>query len=97
LLFVKYNYNDHVKEDGSAGHVIHMGEKNAHKAFIGKPERKRPLGTSRRKWENNIKIYLSEIGWSGMDCIQLTQGKDRWRAFLNTIIKLRLDKILGNS
>jgi hypothetical protein len=56
VLFAKYNYNDHVKEDGSAGHVEHMGEKKyAHRALVEKPERKRQLGRPRRKRENNTK------------------------------------------
>jgi hypothetical protein len=97
VLFAQYNYNDHIKENESAGHVEHMGEKkNAHRALVGKPERTRPLDRPRHKREDNIKMHLKEIGWSGMDCIHLTQGRDKWRALLNTIINLRLDKILGN-
>jgi hypothetical protein len=70
-----------------AGHVIHMGEKkNTHRALSRKPERKRLLGRPRRKWEGNIKIYLREIGWAGMDCIHLTQGRDKWRVLLKTIL-----------
>jgi hypothetical protein len=48
--------------------------------FVGKPEGKKPLGRPRRRWEDNIKIHLQEVGREGMDVIQLTQDRDRWRA-----------------
>jgi hypothetical protein len=55
-----------------AGHVARMGEKrNAYGILVGKPEGKRPLEIPRRRWVNNIKIYLREIGWDGMDWIDL--------------------------
>jgi hypothetical protein len=47
-------------------------EKTAYRILVGKPERKRPLGRPRRRWVNNIKIDLSELGWDGMDWIDLT-------------------------
>jgi hypothetical protein len=55
-----------------------MGEKrNAYKILVGKPEGKRPLGRPRRRWVGNIKIYLREIGWDGMDWIDLAQDRDQ--------------------
>jgi hypothetical protein len=55
-----------------------MGEKsNACRIVVGKPEVKRPLERCRRRWENNIKMYLGEIGWGGMDWIDLTQDRDQ--------------------
>jgi hypothetical protein len=55
-----------------------MGEKrNAYRILVGKPEVKRPLGTPRRKWVNNIKMYVREIGWDDMDWIDLAQVRDR--------------------
>jgi len=54
------------------GHVAHMEEmRNVCKSLIGKPEGKRPLGKPRRRWENNITIYLRETGLEGMDCMKL--------------------------
>jgi hypothetical protein len=57
--------------------------------LMGKPELKRPLGRHRRKWEDNIKIDLREVGWVGIDWIDLTQDTDQWRALVNTVINLR--------
>jgi hypothetical protein len=72
-----------------AGHVARMGEKrNPYRISVGKPEGKRPLGRPRRKWVDNIKMDLGEIGWGGMDWIDLAQDMDRWRAFVNTIMNL---------
>jgi hypothetical protein len=58
--------------------------------LVGKPEGKRPLGKPRRKWEDNIKIDLQEVGCGGMDWIELTQDRDRWRAPVNTAMNFRV-------
>jgi hypothetical protein len=50
-----------------AGHVARMGEKNAYRILVGNPEGKRPLGSPRRRWVDNIKMDLREIGWDGGD------------------------------
>jgi hypothetical protein len=61
-----------------AGHVALMGEKrNAYRILVGKPEGKRPLGRPRSRWVGNIKIDLREIGWDGMDCIDLIHDRDQ--------------------
>jgi hypothetical protein len=74
-----------------AGHVARMGEKRyAYRILVGKPEGKRPLGRPRRRWVDNIKIDLREIGWNGMDWIDLAQDRDRWRALVNTVMNLRV-------
>jgi hypothetical protein len=57
---------------------------------VGEPGGKRPLGRPRRKWVDNIKMDLMEIGWDGMDWIELAQDKDQWRALVNTVMKLRV-------
>jgi hypothetical protein len=68
-----------------------MGEKrNVYRIFVGKPERKRPVGRSRRRWEDNDKIDLREIGWDGMDSIDLAQDRDQWRAVVNMVMHLRV-------
>jgi hypothetical protein len=56
---------------------------------VGKPEGKRPLERPRRKWVDNIKMDLAEIGWGGVDWIGLAQDKDKWRALVNSVMNLR--------
>jgi hypothetical protein len=74
-----------------AGHVARMGEKwNAYRVLVGKPEGKRPLGRLRRRWVDNIKMDLREVGWDGMDWIYLTRDRDRWRALVNAVMNLRV-------
>ena len=57
---------------------------------MGKPEGKRPLGRPRRRWKENIKMDLQEVGCGGMDWIDLAQDKDRWRALANAVMNLRV-------
>jgi hypothetical protein len=57
---------------------------------VGKPEGKRPLGRSRRRWVNNIKMDLRKIISGGMDWIDVAQDRDQWRALVNTIMNLRV-------
>jgi hypothetical protein len=67
-----------------------MGEKrNAYRILVGKPDGKRPLGRPERRWVDNIKMDLTEIGWNGMDWIDLSQDKGQWRALVNTVMYLR--------
>jgi hypothetical protein len=67
-----------------------MGEKRAaYRILVGKPEGKRPLGRTRR-WEDSIKMDLREIGWGGMDWIDLVQDRDQWKAIVNTVMNLRV-------
>jgi hypothetical protein len=68
-----------------------MGERRgAYRALVGKPEGRRPLGRHRSRWEDNIKMDLREVGWGGMDWINLVQDRDRWRALLNAVKNLRV-------
>jgi hypothetical protein len=67
------------------------GEKNnACRISVETPERKRPLGRPRRRWVDNIKTDLREIGWDGMDWIDLAQDRDQWKALVNTVMNLRV-------
>jgi hypothetical protein len=67
-----------------------MGERCAYRALVGKPEGRRPLGKSRRRWEDNIKMDLREAGWGGVDWIDLAQDRDRWRVLVYTVMNLRV-------
>jgi hypothetical protein len=74
-----------------AEHVARIGERrDIHRILVGKPEEKRPLGITRRRWEDNIEMDIQEVGCGGMDWIELAQDRDRWRAILNVIMKLRV-------
>jgi hypothetical protein len=67
------------------------GEKrNAYRILVGKPEGKSPLGRPRCRWEDNIRMDLREIGWGFMDCIDLVQDWDQWRALVNTVMSFRV-------
>jgi hypothetical protein len=72
-----------------AGHVALMGAKqNACRLLVGKPEEKRPLERPRRRWVDNIKMDLLEIGCGGVDWIGLAQDRDKWRALVNAAMNL---------
>jgi hypothetical protein len=73
-----------------AGHVARMGDKrNAYKLLVGKPEGKRPLGRPRRRWVDNIRMNLGEMGWGDVDWIGLAKDRNRRRAFVNSVLNLR--------
>ena len=57
---------------------------------VGKPEGKRPLGRPRRRWEENIKMDLQEVGGGGGDWVELAQDRDRWQALVNTVMNFRV-------
>ena len=73
-----------------------MGEgRGVHRVLVGKPEGKKPLGRSRRRWEDNIKMDLQEVGRGCGDCMELAQDRYRWRALVSTVRKLRVPKMRG--
>ena len=74
-----------------AKHVARMGERRGvYRVLVGKRDGKRPLGRSRNRWEDNIKMDLQEMGYGGMDWIDLAQDRDRWRALVNAVMNLRV-------
>jgi hypothetical protein len=76
---------------GWTGHVTRKGKKrNAYRVLVGKPDGKRPLGRPRRRWVDNIKMDLRELGWDGMVWIDLAQDRDQWRAHVNAVMNLRV-------
>ena len=74
-----------------AGRVARVMEmRGIFRVLLWKPEGKRPLGRPRRRWEDNIKMDLLEVGCGGMDWIELAQDRDRWRALVNAVMNLRV-------
>jgi hypothetical protein len=68
-----------------------MGEsRGLYSVLVGKSEGKKPLGILRRRWEDNIKMDLQEMGYWGLDWIELVQDRDRWRARVNAVMNLRI-------
>jgi 3-oxoacyl-ACP reductase-like protein len=61
-----------------------------YRILVGKPEGKRPLGRPRRRWEDNIRMDLQEVGCVGMDWIGLAHYRNRWRAIVNAVMNLRV-------
>ena len=76
------------------GHVERMGEKKGvYRVLVGKPERKRPLGRPRRRWEDTIKMDLQEAGFGVMDWIELAQDRGWWRELVNSVMNLGFHKM----
>jgi hypothetical protein len=74
-----------------AGHVAGMGEgRGAYRVLVGRPEGKRSLGRPKRRWEDNIKMDLREIGIDGANWIRLAQDRVRWWVFVNAVMNLRV-------
>jgi hypothetical protein len=74
-----------------AGHVARMrAKRKAYRILVGKPEGKRRLGSPRRRWVDSIKMDVREVGWGGMDWIDLAQDRDQWRALVNKVMNLRV-------
>jgi hypothetical protein len=80
-----------------AGHVARIGEvRGAYNILVGRPEGRRQLGRPRRRWEDNIKMYLREIGFGDLDWIYWAQDRDRWRALVNTVMNFLVPYNVGN-
>ena len=74
-----------------AGHVVHMGEeRGAYRVLVGKTEGRRPLGRSRHRWVDNIRMDLQEVGCGYMDWIGLAQDRDRLRTLMSAVMNLRV-------
>ena len=73
------------------------GGRGVHRVSVGKPEGKRPLGRPRRRWEDNIKMDLQEVGVGCGDWMELAQDRDRWRTLVSTVMNFRVPKKRGIS
>jgi hypothetical protein len=79
-----------------AVHKAHMGNvRNSYIILIGKPAGKRQLGRPRHRWEDNVKNYLKEIGWEGVDCTELAQDGDQWLVLVSTVMNLQVPQKMG--
>jgi hypothetical protein len=73
------------------GHLARMGVKrNAYRLLVGKSEGKRPLERPRRRWVDNIRMHLGDVGWGNVDWIGLAKDRNRWRALVNSVLNLRV-------
>jgi hypothetical protein len=92
ILFTKHTFcQNAVRRMRWAGHVARMGEgRGAYRILVGRPEGRRPLGRPKRRWEDNIKMDLQEVGWNGVAWIDMAQDRDRWRAVVNAVMNLRV-------
>jgi len=80
-----------LKEIEHFRNLAHMGEeKGVYRVLVGKPEEKRPLGRPRRRWVDNIRTDLQEVGCGRMDWIGLVQDRDRWRTLVSAVMNLRV-------
>jgi len=79
---------------GGVGHVARMGQgREVYWVLVGKPEGKRPFGRPRRRWEDNIKMDLQEVGGGCGDWMGLAEDSDRWRELVSTVMNLRVSKM----
>jgi hypothetical protein len=67
-----------------------IDKKGAYRDLVGRPEGKKPVRRSRRRWDDNIKMDLQELGWDAMDLIVLAEDRDRWRAVVNAAMNFRV-------
>ena len=78
--------------------MARMGQgREVYSVLVGKPDGKRPLGRRRRRWEDNIKMELQEVGGGCGDWMELAQDRDRWRALMSTVMNLGVPKMRGIS
>jgi hypothetical protein len=85
------NNPGHITTECGKTHVARMGEdRGVYRVLVGKPEGKRSLGRPRRRWEDNIKINLQEVGGGRGDWMELAQDRDRWRALVGTVRNFRV-------
>jgi hypothetical protein len=91
LITKYYSGNQIEKKVMGRAYSTYGGKRGAYWILVGTPEGRRPLGRPRRTWEDNIKMGLQEVGW-GIDWIELAQYRNRWRAIVNTIAKVRIPK-----
>ena len=73
-----------------AGHVARMGEERVYRVLLWKPEGRRPLARPRRRWVDNIRMDLQEVGCGYMDWIGLAKDRDRWRTLVSAVMNFQV-------
>ena len=90
-VFLNSTADDLLFAVSRAGHVARMGEeRRVYRVMLGKPEGRRPPGRSRRRWVNNIRMDLQEVGCGYMDWIGLDQDRDEWRTLVSAVMNIRV-------
>jgi hypothetical protein len=77
-------------------HSTYGRKERCNRILVGRPEGRRPLGRPRHRWEYHIKMDLQEVGWGGVDWIELAQDRDRWWVLVNVVMNLRVPYSAGN-
>ena len=91
MLLTQYCAGDKIEKNGVGGAFsAYGGGKRRVQDFSGKPGGRRPLGRRRRRWDDNSKLDLQQVGCGGMDWIELAQDGNRWRALVNAVMNLRV-------
>jgi hypothetical protein len=91
FLIAKYYSGNQIENNEMSGACSTYGEKRgAYRILVGRPKGTRPLGRPRRRWENNIKMGLQDVGWEGVNWTELAQDRDRWRALVNAVMNIRV-------
>jgi hypothetical protein len=91
VFLTLYCAGNKIEKNGMGGACSAVGvERGVYRVFMGKPDGKKPLGRTRRRWEDNIRLDLQEVGCGGMDWIGLAQDRFRWRTIVNTAMNLRV-------
>jgi hypothetical protein len=82
---------DKIEKNEMGGACSAYGERRGvYRVLVRKPEGKRPLGRTRRRWKDNIKMDIEEVGYGGMDRVELAQDRDRWRELVNALMNIRV-------
>ena len=91
LLLTQYCAGDKIEKNEMGWDVALMGEeRGVYRVLVGKPERRRPQGRPRRRWVDNIRMDLQDVGCGCMDWIGLVQDRDRWRTLVSAVMNLRV-------